>query len=76
MHTQQHPHLPSPCPYPPLLKLATLLKVTLFHGCFSRVLTLLSPGLGGGEGRGVIFGGGKFKFKLFLNGLCYEPETL
>ena len=28
---------------------------------------------GGGE---VIFACGKFKFKLFLNGLWYEPETL
>ena len=24
----------------------------------------------------VIFARGKFKFKLFLNGLWYEPETL
>ena len=28
---------------------------------------------GGGE---VIFARGKIKFKLFLNGLWYEPETL
>ena len=25
---------------------------------------------------GVIFASGKFKFKLFLNNLWYEPETL
>ena len=32
---------------------------------------------GGWVGRGVvIFARGKFKFKLFLNGLRYEPETL
>ena len=33
------------------------------------MLTLLSLG-------GVIFARSKFKFKLFLNGLWYEPETL
>ena len=27
-------------------------------------------------GGGVIFARGKFKFKLFLNSLWYEPETL
>ena len=31
---------------------------------------------GGGEREGVIFARGKLKFKLFLNGLWYEPETL
>ena len=45
------------------------------------VLTLISPGGGGGAGLGgggggVILAQGKFKFRLFLSGLWYEPETL
>lgn len=27
-------------------------------------------------GEGGIFACGKFKFELFMNGLCYAPETL
>ena len=37
-----------------------------------KLLNLLSPG----DGRGVIFVRGKFKFELFLSGLWYEPNTL
>ena len=38
---------------------------------YSILFNPIKPG-----GRGVIFASGKFKFKLFLNGLWYEPETL
>ena len=42
------------------------------------MLTLLSPGRDGGRGweGGAHFYRDKFKFKLFLSGLWYEPETL
>ena len=41
---------------------------------------LLGPNFRDGSGGGLVGGGhfarGKFKFKLFLNGSWYEPETL
>ena len=52
----------------------TKTKLTDFHICNSVSLTLSSPG-GKWGGGGVIFVGGKFRFKLFLNDLWYEPET-
>ena len=48
---------------------------TTFLACDSD-LTLLSLGGWGWGGDGLIFASGKFKIKLFLNGLWYEPETL
>ena len=38
-------------------------------------MNLINPIKSEGVG-GVTFARGKVKFKLFLNGLCYEPETL
>ena len=39
-------------------------------------ISTFNPIKPGGKGGGVIFARGKLKFKLFLNGLWYEPEIL
>ena len=54
---------------PPNLQLIFNLLFYIIHEVFNPI----KPGDGG---RGVNFARGKFKFKLFLNGLWYEPETL
>ena len=45
---------------------------------FQELYLTLSSLVGerGGGGGGIIFARGKFKFKVFLNDLCYGPETL
>ena len=57
--------------------------LTMFKGCFKQMFNEplfniypIKPEDGGGGAGGVIFAHSKFKFKLFLNGLWYEPENL
>ena len=45
--------------------------IIFFVWFLSSFFNPIKPG-----GMEVIFARGKFKFKLFLNGLWYEPETL